>query len=203
MGTPCRMKGIARFRDLVTRSRSCTGFEPDQKIAKEELVALVELACYVPFRDNRQPLRYIAVSDAGLMQGVTGCFSFDETLPGCSPGVDIGLPSACIILLGETGEIKDAVACQSGIAAQTILLGAHAAGYAALLCEPQDPLRMVDLLDVSAVYVPLLAIMLGSSRETVVIDAVSSTVPLAPYLDKHGIRHVPKLAVEEVLLKIC
>ena len=187
------------FRDLVTRSRSCRRFDESFPIGPEVLEGLVELACLVPSAANRQPLRYLPVTDHELAGKVFGCLQWAGYLkdwPGPGPGER---PSAYLVMLCPAEEASGA-ACDSGIAAQTILLGAAEQGLGGCIIGAVDRSRLMQVLGIPDTWAVLMVIALGRAAETIVIDLIDAGGDIRYWRDKYGIHHVPKRKASDVLV---
>jgi nitroreductase len=187
------------LRDLVTKSRSFRRFDERFEVAGIALRELVELACFTPSAANRQPLRYLAVSGSDAMDKVFPYLRWAGYLnewPGPEPGER---PSACLVMLCRKEEVSS-VACDSGIAAQTIMLGAAEMGLGGCIIGAFDRDRLMTELDISQSWTVLMVIALGKPVETVVIDLIDAGGDIRYWRDQHGIHHVPKRKVDDVLV---
>lgn len=187
------------FRDLVTRSRSFRRFDERCPVGLETLEALVEMAAFTPSAANRQPLRYLPVADPGTAAEVFGCLTWAgclEEWPGPEPGER---PTAYLVMLCDRAGAS-AAACDSGIAAQTIMLGACDLGLGGCIVGAVDRDRLRVLLGIPDAFEILLVIALGRPVETVVIDLVDEGEDIRYRRDRYGIHHVPKRKVGDLLL---
>ena len=189
-----------RFRELVTKCRSYRRFDGAHPVTEETLRALVELACYVPSAKNLQPLRYITVCEPADIAALYPSLSWAGYLAEW-PGPEEGeRPQACIVMLGDLGASDD-FACDSGIAAQTILLGAVASGLGGCILGAVDRQKIRELFRIPDTFSILMVIALGKPSETVVIDQIDDQDSIRYFRDEHGIHHVPKRVVDDVLMK--
>ncbi|MBN1929553.1 MAG: nitroreductase family protein [Chlorobiaceae bacterium] len=188
-----------KFRELVTRSRSIRRFDESAEVSAATLRDLVELACYVPSAANRQPLRYLPVTGAEMLGAVFPCLKWAgylEEWPGPEPGER---PPAALVVLCRN-EDASAAACDSGIAAQTILLGAAERGLGGCIVAAIDRERLMRELDLPDAWTVLMVIALGKPAETVVIDQIGPGGDIRYWRDGHGIHHVPKRQVDEAMV---
>lgn len=188
------------FRDIVTRSRSYRRFDASFRMEDAELVSLVELACYVPSSRNLQPLKYIAVSKREECDAVFGCLSWAGYLDDWDGPPEHERPAAYLVMLRDL-EISSGAACDCGIAAQTILLGATALGLGGCLVASVERDRLRTVLNIPARYVIEFVLALGRPVEPVVLEQMQEEGDVRYYRDSHGIHHVPKRTVGEVLLQ--
>jgi hypothetical protein len=91
-------------------------------------------------------------------------------------------------------------ACDSGIAAQTMLLGATASGLGGCILGSLDRKKIRELLKIPERFSLLLVIALGKPVETVVIDQMGADDSVRYFRDVNALHHVPKRVVDDVLL---
>ncbi len=187
------------FRELVTKCRSYRRFDGTVPVSEDVVRELVELACYVPSARNLQPLRYIAVCEPSLLAALYPLLSWAGYLADWLGPTEGERPQACIVMLGDSAAGSD-FACDSGIAAQTILLGATASGLGGCILGSLDREKTRELLNIPESFSVLMAIALGKPVETVVIDQIGGDDSVRYYRDGSGIHHVPKRVLEDVLL---
>ncbi len=188
-----------RFRELVTRSRSIRRFDESFEVSDAMLRELVELACYVPSAANKQLLRFMPVSGANMLDKVFPCLKWAGYLkewPGPEPGER---PTAALVMLCRKADALS-VACDSGIAAQTIMLGAAEKELGGCIIAAIDRERLMASLGIPDGWAVLLVIALGKLAETVVIDQIEPGGDIRYWRDEHGIHHVPKRQVDELLV---
>ena len=188
-----------KFRELVTRSRSIRRFDESVEVSASTLRDLVELACYVPSAANRQPLRYLPVTGCEMLDGVFPCLKWAgylEEWPGPEPGER---PPAGLVVLCRNEDTAGA-ACDSGIAAQTILLGAAEKELGGCIIAAIDREQLMRELDLPDGWAVLMVIAIGKPAETVVIDQIEPDGDIRYWRDQQGIHHVPKRQVDELLV---
>jgi nitroreductase len=188
-----------RFRELVTRSRSIRRFDESAEVSDAMLRELVELVCYTPSAANRQPLRFLPVTGAEMLDKVFPCLKWAgylEAWPGPEPGER---PAAALVMLCRKEDAAGA-ACDSGIAAQTILLGAAEKELGGCIIAAIDRERLMPSLGIPDAWTVLLVIALGKPAETVVIDQIEPGGDIRYWRDQYGIHHVPKRKVDELLV---
>jgi nitroreductase len=189
-----------RFRELVTKCRSYRRFDSAFPVSEETLRELVELACYVPSAKNLQPLKFITISEKAVAEALYPCLSWAGYLADWAGPVEGEHPRAYIVMLGDL-MISTEFACDSGIAAQTILLGATDSGLGGCIIGSIERKKARELLKIPERYSLLMVIALGKPVETVVIDQMGDDDSVRYFRDVNGIHHVPKRVVDDVLLK--
>ncbi|MEI8032853.1 MAG: nitroreductase family protein [Chlorobiaceae bacterium] len=187
------------FRDLVTKCRSYRRFDQSHQVEGGLLRDLVELASMVPSAKNLQPLKYIAISDHARASALFPLLSWAGYLAEWPGPSEEERPTAYIIMLGDSRICRD-FACDSGIAAQTILLGATFAGLGGCIVASIDREKARTQLKIPDHFEILMVIAIGLPRESVVIDRMAREDDVRYYRDAHAIHHVPKRPVDEILL---
>jgi nitroreductase len=117
------------MRELVTRSRSYRRFQEDRPLGREMLTALIDLARLTPSAANKQPLKYILSSEPEKNALIFNCLTWAAYLTDWPGPAEGERPTGHILILGDN-EIATTIACDHGIAAQTIMLGAAEIGVA-------------------------------------------------------------------------
>jgi len=187
------------IRDLILKNRSYRRFHQEVAIDVETLRGLVDLARLSASAANRQPLKYILSGNKeknALIFPCLGWAGYLKDWPGPSEGEQ---PSAYIIMLGDT-EISKSFGVDSGIAAQSILLGATETGLGGCMIASAQKDRLRQALDIPPRYEILLVIALGKPRETVVINNVGPGGDIEYWRDGEGIHHVPKRSPDDVII---
>jgi nitroreductase len=188
-----------KFRELVTRNRSIRRFDEHVGVSGETLRDLVELASLTPSAANRQSLRYLPVTGSDMSDRLFPCLGWAgylESWAGPEPGER---PPAALVMVCRSDDAAGA-ACDSGIAAQTILLGATEKGLGGCIIGSVDRDRLKAAFDISGSWAVLLVIVLGMPKETVVIDQVEPGGDIRYWRDQYGIHHVPKRKLDELLV---
>ena len=188
------------FRDLVTKCRSYRRFDSGVPVTEDAVQDLVELACYVPSAKNLQPLKFISVTEPALVASLFPSLSWAGYLADWSGPMEGERPTAYLVMLGDQS-ISTEFGCDSGIAAQTILLGATASGIGGCILASLDRQKIRELLMIPDTYAILMVIALGKPVETIVIDQILENDSVRYYRDAYGIHHVPKRILADVLLK--
>lgn len=187
------------FRDLVLANRSFRRFHQDQPVSLDTLRELVDLARLTASGSNRQPLRYILSADPITNARIFSRLAWAGYLRDWSGPVEGERPTAYILILLDTTLSKIA-GCDHGITAQTILLGAaeRALGGCMIGSIQREDLRF-DLA-IPAQYEILLALALGVPKETVVLEDLGPDGDIKYYRDAEGVHHVPKRALDDLIL---
>jgi len=187
------------IRDLILKNRSYRRFHQEVAIDIETLKRLVDLARLSASAANRQPLKYILSGDTeknALIFPHLGWAGYLKDWPGPSEGER---PSAYIIMLGDT-EISQSFGADSGIAAQSVLLGATEQDLGGCMIAGIQREGLRQVLDIPLRYEIVLVIALGKPKETVVIGDVVSGGDIKYWRDGEGIHYVPKRSLDDIII---
>ncbi len=187
------------FTSLVRQARSVRRFREDAAVSMETLERLTDLARQTPSAGNKQPLRYVLITDTAMREAVFACLGWAAALPEW-PGPEPGQrPTGYIIICGDA-RVSERIDCDHGIAAQTILLGAASSGLAGCMIGSVKRARLAERLRLPDQYAILLVLALGEAAETVALEEVAEGGSLTYYRDEHGVHHTPKRRLEDVVL---
>jgi len=186
------------IKNMVMKNRSYRRFHQEVSIDIDTLKELVELARLSASTGNRQPLKYMLSCSVEKNAQVFSCLTWAASLKDWDGPVEGERPSAYIVLLCET-EISNAVAYDSGIASQSILLGAVEKGLGGCMLASVDREKIRPLLGIEDRYEIPLVIALGKPKEKVVIETVGPDADTKYWRDKEGVHHVPKRAMADII----
>ena len=188
------------IKELVTKNRSYRRFYEDVPISLETLRGLVDLARLSASAANIQPLKYVLSCDRKKNALIFEHLAWAGYLKDW-PGPDEGeRPSAYIIMLGDT-ELAKNVACDHGIAAQSILLGAVEKGLGGCMIASIQREKLREALGIPLRYDILLVLALGKPKETVVIEKMGPEGNVKYWRDGEGRHHVPKRSLKEIIIE--
>jgi nitroreductase len=187
------------LKDLVVKNRSTRRFK-EEKIDRQTLLDLVDLARLSPSASNRQALKFIISNESAKNATIFELLGWAGALkpwPGPSEGQR---PSGYIIILGDT-RIAQNFGCDHGIAAQTILLGAVEKGLNGCMLGSVKKDVLKEKLNIPAHFEVLLAIALGKQGEKIVLEVLPPGAPEYKYWrDAESVHHVPKRTLEELII---
>jgi nitroreductase len=181
------------FEDLVVSNRSYRRFYQDVAIELETLKKLVDLARLSPSAANRQALKYILSNDPQRNALIYPNIRMDGNPP------EGERPSAYVVILEDTG-IRLALACDYGIAAQTIHLGAVEKGLGGCMIGNINRDGLRKALKIPAEYEILLVLALGKPMETMVIETIGEDGRTQQWWDDDRVRHVPKRPLDDIIV---
>ncbi len=186
------------FKALVDEARSCRRFHQDQKMGRESLEWLVDLARVAPCARNAQVLRFgIAESDA-VCDAIFPHTRFAAALKWDGP-VEGERPSGYIAIFAPQNSSK-LVHFDVGIAAQTIQLGAQSKGIGCCMIASFKHKEVFEIFDGPEDMEIALVMALGFEKEERALAQMKSSDDFMYWRDENHVHHVPKRSLEEVLL---
>jgi nitroreductase len=184
--------------ELIKQTRSYRRFHQNEKISRDQLKSLVELARLSPSASNLQPLKFVLSCEAERNGMIFGCLAWAAYLKDWDGPTDGERPSAYIVVLGDK-EIADSFGVNHGIAAQSILMGASEMGLGGCLIGNVQKERLRAHLRLPGRYEILLVIALGKPNEVVVIEDIKDG-NVHYWRDEEGVHHVPKRLLGDIIL---
>ncbi|MCA1741748.1 MAG: nitroreductase family protein [Bacteroidales bacterium] len=187
------------LRQLIEKTRTYRRFDEKHEISPETLVSLVDLARISASGANRQPLKYILVTEPAMRADVYPCLAWAgylTTWEGPDPGER---PTAYIVILGDK-EISDSFGVDHGIAAQSIMLGASEAGLGGCIIASVKKEKLRTVLDIPRDLEVLLVLALGKPVEKVVLENIQNN-DVKYWRDEKRVHHVPKRTLDEIILR--
>ncbi len=187
------------LRQLIEKNRTVRRFDENHPVSYETLVSLVDLARLSASGANRQPLKYILVTEPDKRELVFPCLAWAGYLANWEGPAAGERPSAYIIILGDK-EISDTFGVDHGIASQSIMLGATESGLAGCIIASVKKERLRSAMEIPRDYEILLVLALGKAAEEVVLEAVADN-DIKYWRDEKGVHHVPKRTLDEIILR--
>jgi len=187
------------LRELLLKTRSYRRFYQDETIGAGDLREMVENVRFTPSAANKQPLKFVIVTDGSMNEKIFSHLKWAAYLKdwdGPGPGER---PSAYIVMLGNR-KASPYIDGDYGIAMQTILLSAVEKGYGGCLIASYDKEKVRQLLDIPEELELSVVIALGKPKEEVVIDTAEDG-DIKYWRDENRVHHVPKRSLEELIYK--
>ena len=187
------------IENLIRKNRTCRRFHEDVRVDAKTLKDLVNLARLSASGGNMQPLKFMLSSEKEENARIFPSLAWAAYLKDWGGPAEGERPAAYIIVLCDT-RIRKSADCDAGIACQSILLGAVEKGLSGCILGSikRDPLRQT--LQIPEHLEIALVVALGKPRETVKIESVGPGGDIKYWRDEHGVHHVPKRALEEIIV---
>jgi nitroreductase len=189
------------FEELIVRNRSYRRYDASQAVSMETLRDLVDIARRTPSAANRQPLKYVLVSDAAARARLFPHLAWAGALKDWPGPAEGERPAAYVIILCDTEIAKDP-GCDHGIAAQSMLLAAVERGLGGCMLGAIDRNGIRAGFGIPDRYQILLVVSLGVPAETCLLENADPGGDVTYYRDGQDVHHVPKRPLEEVILRI-
>jgi len=188
------------LKELVSKNRSYRRFYQDFAIDLDTLRKLVDLGRLTASAANLQPLKYILSCDSQKNALIFPHLSWAGYLKDWPGPVEGERPSAYIIILGDMEIESKFLDYDSGIAGQTILLGATEKGFGGCIIHTIQREKLQEALDIPARYEIRLVLALGKPKETVKIEALGPDGDIKYWRDTEAVHHVPKRALDDIII---
>ena len=180
--------------DTMMNRRSCRRFQ-NRPVTREQLMTLMELARRAPSGANRQPMKYLAVTEGETLNRIHPHVHWAAyTAPLGGPKSDDERPRAYICLLADTA-IKPDCAQDEGIAGAAITYGAEALGLSTCWLGAIDRKEICQILNIPEGMKLMSMIALGYAAQ----ERVLETGEDVKYWLEGEVVHVPKRPAEQVM----
>jgi len=187
------------LRELLLKNRSYRRFTQRNKLNQAQLENLIELSRYAPSAANLQNLRFHLIhteKDCELLYPALKWAGYLRYWDGPEPGER---PAAYIIILAPCNATRFHHT-DSGIVAQTIMLGAAEQGLGGCILASVDKDAVHEAFNLPDELDILLVLALGYPAEQVVIEDVIDPDDIEYWRDEAGIHHVPKRLLSELIV---
>ena len=188
-----------KIYELMKKCRTIRRFDESGKVDRSTLLELIELAVLTPSSANMQPLRYCVVNERERCNTITGLLGWAGALTEWDGPEEGERPSAFIIIVYDS-QIRMNPQPDPGIAAHAILLGAAERGLGGCMFGSIQREKLHSFLEIDQRFGISLVVALGVPSEKVVIDQIASDMDTRYYRDENDIHHVPKIAINDLLL---
>ncbi|MCI8623012.1 MAG: nitroreductase family protein [Provencibacterium sp.] len=188
------------LKEWITANRSYRRFEESSRIAPETLLELAELARLTGSAANLQPLRFLPIhtpEGCARVFPALGWAGYLKDWEGPKPGER---PAAYLLLFADR-QVSQNAQLDAGLAAQSILLGAVERKLGGCMLGNVRRGELMESLGIDPErYELLLVIALGVPAERVTIEPMPADGDIRYWRDEAGGHHVPKRALEDLLL---
>ena len=165
-------------------------------VPEKVLLKCVDAARLSPSGANRQPLKYVTITDHELLKEVFSTLSWAGYLPDYQP-CEEEMPRAYIAILLDKN-IRKNPGHDAGIAAMSVSMVAYDEGLGSCILGAVDRERLRKILNVPDVFEIVLVVALGYPAENPVVDKMKDG-DIKYWLDKNRILHVPKRDLENIV----
>lgn len=195
-------KGVINLEleEIIYKRRTIRRFKQDP-IPLELLKKLIDYARIAPAALNIQALEFIVVQNAEIREKLFPFLRWASSLPDEQRTPENGREPTAYIIVLINNEIKRIyVDFDVGAAVENILLGAVNYGLGCCWMGSIDRERIRELLKIPKNYEIKHVISLGYPDEESLVELYKDSFKY--WKDKNGNMHVPKRAIDDVILKI-
>ena len=186
------------LKDLVLKNRSYRRFYEDAAVDRDTLLELVELARLSPSAANKQPLKFY-ISAGEKNAGIFDCLGWAGYLTDW-PGPEEGERPAGYIVVLLDRDISPKADIDSGIACQSILLGAAEKGLGGCMFGNVNRVQLKEHLSLSENLDILLVVAIGKPKETVELQPLGDDGDIKYWRDENRTHYVPKRSLDDILI---
>ena len=192
------------LRQLIKQTRSVRRYREGEKIRKDDLKQLVDLARLGGSARNSQSLKYMIVTQTKLRTKIFNLLKwagYFKDWPGPGEGER---PVAYIVCLLDRklckGPERESY-FDLGIATQNMLLGAAEKGiFGCRIASFSRDLGKILYLEEQ--YKVMLVVALGYPAERVVLEKMEENGDIRYWRDGNGVHHVPKRSLSDIIVPV-
>lgn len=194
--TAKRGKSHPSIAKLLLRNRSHRAYDNSFQVREDQLRRIIDVNRLTPSARNQQVLRFRMVLDNEA----------DKVLPHIKMGAalpELHLPEKgseprAFIIICSTVEESRFVDIDLGVAAQSMLLQAVEIGLNGICIAAFDKQKIREELQLP--FEPLLILAIGRGKDNIQLSEISANES-HNYYRKEGVHYVPKLTIEELIIK--
>ena len=181
---------------LLERNRSHRAFDASFRVREDQLRRIIEVATKVPSARNQQVLRFRPVL-ADEASKILPHIRLGGALPELKLPVAGTEPNAFVVIC-STVEMSHYVSVDLGIVAQSMLLQAVEIGLNGICIGAFDAKAVREELGLPCE--PLLVLAIGRGKDNIRLTEISAEEN-HNYYRQDGVHYVPKVRVEDLILK--
>jgi nitroreductase len=182
--------------ELILKRRTIRRFEPKQ-VPEHLLNKLVNAGRLAPSGANLQPLEFIVVNQAELVNKVFPCLKWAGYIAPAGNPPEGKRPMAYIIVLINTEIISHGGEVDAAAAIENMLLTALEDGVGSCWLGSIDRDQLRPMLEIPQNYRLDSVIALGYPDESPVLEEVANSIKY--WKDEQGVLHVPKRKLNDIV----
>ena len=187
------------FAELVRAARSCRRFQEDKPVTSEALRQMIDCVRITSSSSNKQPLRYITLTDPALRAQLFPHTKWAGALKDWDGPAEGERPTGYVLICSATAPTMF-VHYDIGIAAQTMQLYAWSVGIGCCMINSFSREAAREIFAVPQDIEPMLLLAFGAPKEERRLVDVKLEDGLTYWRDEQNVHYVPKLALDQVLL---
>lgn len=185
--------------ELIRKNRSYRRYYEDQKVSRDTLLELVDMARLSATGGNAQPLRFFIAYQEDVVEKIHPTLTWAAYLKEWHGPEKGERPPAYIIILKDKN-VPMAAGVDHGIAAQSITLGAVEKGLGCCILASVQRKKLAEVLNIPDKYEILFVISIGKPREQVVIEEIEPGEDIKYWRDENQVHHVPKRKLKDIVI---
>jgi nitroreductase len=186
------------IRELILKNRSYRRFYEKEKISRETLIELVDLARLSPSARNAQSLKYFLSNTPETNELIFPHLSWAGYLTDWAGPEKGERPSAYIVMMNDT-TLSSNYFSDDGIASQSILLGAVEKELGGCIVASVNRRSLQEALQIPEQFHIIQVIALGKPKEVVVLEEMLNN-DCKYWRDRDQRHHVPKRKLNELII---
>ena len=198
-GSRKTIKKVGQSLDsLLLKNRSCRGYDHSVPISEDVLRRIVGVNTKIPSARNQQVLRFKLVVD----ESEVALINNNIKLGGALPHLNLPFPDTepiAFIVVTSIVNVDHNVYIDLGISLQSMLLKSVEIGFNGIIIGAFDAKSISKGLGLN--NLPLAVVAIGKSIEKYKIVEVPSNGSLKYYRDENGVHCVPKLSLDDIIIK--
>ena len=192
------------MQEIIARTRSFRRFVEKDRISRDTLYELIDLARLGGSARNGQVWQYMVVNEPEICEKIFPFLGWAGYLPDWKGPVEGERPSAYILCYLNRNWLKGPESFAQfdlGIATQNLLLGAMEKRIGGCRIGAFNP-NLASLFKLPGHLELSLVIALGKPRETVIIEECKDEDDIRYWRDDNEVHHVPKRSFKSCLLPL-
>lgn len=192
------------MQEIIARTRSFRRFFEKDRISRDTLYELIDLARLGGSARNGQVWQYMVANEPEICEKIFPFLGWAGYLPDWKGPVEGERPSAYILCYLNKNWLKGPESFAQfdlGIATQNLLLGAMEKRIGGCRIGAFNP-NLASLFKLPGHLELSLVIALGKPRETVIIEECKDEEDIRYWRDENEVHHVPKRSFSSCLLPL-
>lgn len=171
-----------------------------EKIAKKDLMDLIEYARFAAYPANLQPLKFAVIDNDADVARIFPLTKWAGYMPETGTPKDGERPTAYIAVLGDKS-IKSSFEVEAGAAVTSMMLGAWEKGIASCWLGSVERKKFMEEFKLSEEHYSLVYVLaLGYPAQESKACEMSDSVKY--FEDENNVLNVPKRSFDEILIKL-
>lgn len=187
--------------ELLKTRRTYRKFDETRKIPDDAVEDIVRAQQYASCGNNRQPLRYIVVSDEKLVNEIFEITKWAASLPDDQGRPKEGeRPTMFVAVLEDNSLINAVTGTDVGLAISNMTLAAWSHGIGSCIIFNVNKDKLSAILDIDEGYTAACVVAFGYPVHKSIIKEAGRDESLSYYINEDGDYVVPKRRIEDTVI---